>query len=1302
MSFYKSLIGLVMMGLILAFVGGCSDDETGVGPEPDKAGLRVIHASYDAPSVEVNVDGTTAFTNLEYGSTGGYARINSGAKNITVTPAGASSPVVIDVDVTLETDRDYTVFAVGDLDNIEPISSLDVRTPVTDKVKVRIVHASPDAPNIDLKLDSGSGTPIFSNVAYKQISNYIEVDPGTYTFAVTATGSTDEVVVFDPVTFSEGQVFTVLVIGTFDNTDGYPLAVKAFFDNNDGNAVVNFSPKKTSLRLIHTTYDAGAVDLIVDGGVTISNLTYGFSSSYKAINSGTRNITVTSTGTSSPALFDLNLDVAANDDYTIVAVDVLSQIEAIYTIDDLTPSVSGAKVRLIHASPDAPAVDIKLNSGSGTTVFSNSTFKSISDYTEIVPGTYTFVVTPSGSSDELRIFNAMTLEAGKIYTVLITGTFDNTDLFPLTAKILYDNFGIYFDNGYGNEYAMLTPKQSKLRVIHNSYDAPAVDVQIDGLGAFSNLAYGISSGYAGINTGTRNITVTQTGTTSPALIDVSPTFAAGIDYTIFAVDELSSIAAIYASDNRTLPASGFTKFRFVNAVSDAPNLDLKKSTTAMTDTLFANVPFTGIRAYKQIGYGDFTFVLTEASSTQDLYIFQPIAMERNMIYTVVAQGTLDTTDAYPFRLRIYADNDAGITYRDAVLVPPKAKIRVIHTSYDASAVDVRLDDVVTMAALNYGNATTYTMVNSGLRNFVLTPAGAASPEILSVDLMFQKNFEYTIFALDQLTLINAVSVVDLRSADAAMAKVRFVHALPDAPAVDVKSGSGASTAIFANAAFKDVTDYALLTPGGYSFVITGAGTTDELVVYNSTSLVAGGVYTIVVYGTFNSGDATPMVARVFNDKLNGNTSTDLVAATTNLRVIHTSYDAPNVDIYVDGSSTSTNLAYGLSSGYFSKAAGTRNVTVAPTGSPTPVVIDVDVTMAPSSYYTIFAVDELALIDAVYSKDERTPVSTQAKMRFVHAAPDAPAVDIKLNAGTGTTLFANASFKDITAYAQRTGGSFSFVITAAGDTNEVIAYQPVTLSNNNAYSIVAHGTLDPNDAYPFGVRIYTDNTTGTAYVDLVPAPTTASVRVIHTSYDSPDVDVWIDGSVAISGLVYGNSSGYNTLDVGTRNIQVTPTGLTVPVVIDTNLYYARNTYYTAIAIDEFALIEGIQVIDDRTPNPTQAKIRFVHASPDAPAVDIKVWVAMGPGIIENASFKEASSYIGVDAGPYIFIITETGSDTPLVSYQMITLNSGSTYTFVAHGTIDGGDSYPFSIRVFNDGGAGDTYFDLVEDVKMAGN
>ena len=60
---------------------------------------------------------------------------------------------------------------------------------------------------------------------------------------------------------------------------------------------------------------------------------------------------------------------------------------------------------------------------------------------------------------------------------------------------------------------------------------------------------------------------------------------------------------------------------------------------------------------------------------------------------------------------------------------------------------------------------------------------------------------------------------------------------------------------------------------------------------------------------------------------------------------------------------------------------------------------------------------------------------------------------------------------------------------------------------------------------------------------------AKVRVIHTSYDAPAVDIWVDGSVAIANLAYGETSGYAEVPAGTRNIQVSPTGATSPIVIE---------------------------------------------------------------------------------------------------------------------------------------------------------
>ena len=105
------------------FIFGCSEDSENnpVSGGDMTSNIRVIHTSYNAPAVDIKVNGTTAIPDLGYGASSGYAGLNAGSYNITVTPAGESAPIVIDADVVLEENKEYTVIAAGDLNNIEAV-----------------------------------------------------------------------------------------------------------------------------------------------------------------------------------------------------------------------------------------------------------------------------------------------------------------------------------------------------------------------------------------------------------------------------------------------------------------------------------------------------------------------------------------------------------------------------------------------------------------------------------------------------------------------------------------------------------------------------------------------------------------------------------------------------------------------------------------------------------------------------------------------------------------------------------------------------------------------------------------------------------------------------------------------------------------------------------------------------------------------------------------------------------------------------------------------------------------------------
>jgi LPXTG-motif cell wall-anchored protein len=176
------------------------------------ARVRVVHASPDAPAVDVWVNGAVAFSNAPFKGIIPYAELAPGSYQVQVSPTGATEPVVIDATLDLAADRDYTVVAVGQLANIEPLVLVDNNSaPAAGKAHVRFVHASPDAPAVDIAVTGGP--VLFANVPFKGTGDYLPVDAGTYDLEARIAG-TDTVALSVPgVMLEDGKVYTIFAMG---------------------------------------------------------------------------------------------------------------------------------------------------------------------------------------------------------------------------------------------------------------------------------------------------------------------------------------------------------------------------------------------------------------------------------------------------------------------------------------------------------------------------------------------------------------------------------------------------------------------------------------------------------------------------------------------------------------------------------------------------------------------------------------------------------------------------------------------------------------------------------------------------------------------------------------------------------------------------------------------------------------------------------------------------------------------------------------------------------------------------------
>lgn len=180
------------------------------------ADLRVVHASADAPAVDVlaNNGMTPAISNLAFPMFTDYLNLPAATYNFKVVGAGTLTPAVIDADVALANGAQYSLLALGALADIEPLLLTDNNRKVATEAKVRLVHASTLAANVDIYVVAAEASianamPAFSNVPFKAETGYVSLAAGNYDVIITPTGTKTEAIKAT-LAFAKGMVYTAV------------------------------------------------------------------------------------------------------------------------------------------------------------------------------------------------------------------------------------------------------------------------------------------------------------------------------------------------------------------------------------------------------------------------------------------------------------------------------------------------------------------------------------------------------------------------------------------------------------------------------------------------------------------------------------------------------------------------------------------------------------------------------------------------------------------------------------------------------------------------------------------------------------------------------------------------------------------------------------------------------------------------------------------------------------------------------------------------------------------------------------
>jgi hypothetical protein len=459
---------MVVAGSIL--LAGCFDGSDST-PTTD---VRVVHASSDAPAVNVRVNGDVVVSGADF-KQAAVLKPDAGVVSIEVDgllPGGATATVIKADGVSLRSDTNYDVIAVGKAgdDTIEPLILSDTgERDSADSVRLRVAHLSPDAQTaaggaVDVYVtapgaDLATAAPAVT-FEFKGSAGPLEVPAGDYQIRVTPTGDPNTVV------YDSGTVplpaGADLLVGAVDNTgaNGGASPVSLIVLNGSEVSEIYDADQGAGVRVVHASADAPNVDVFVDGQATpLTDIPFGdvapfaYLDGYASLPAGESRIQVTAAGTGlgqngDLAVIDVTLPLVNGEGYTALAVGQLANIEALAEQDEVRSIATQASLRIIHASTAAGNVDIYLvpntqnGIGNSDPALSNVPFKAVTEYLAIADGTYNVYIAPTGTGTPAITAEGVELSAGNVYTVVARDA-DPSNADPALQElglILFDDF----------------------------------------------------------------------------------------------------------------------------------------------------------------------------------------------------------------------------------------------------------------------------------------------------------------------------------------------------------------------------------------------------------------------------------------------------------------------------------------------------------------------------------------------------------------------------------------------------------------------------------------------------------------------------------------------------------------------------------------------------------------------------------------------------------------------------------------------------------------------------------------------
>jgi len=175
----------------------------------------------------------------------------------------------------------------------------------------------------------------------------------------------------------------------------------------------------------------------------------------------------------------------------------------------------------------------------------------------------------------------------------------------------------------------------------------------------------------------------------------------------------------------------------------------------------------------------------------------------------------------------------------------------------------------------------------------------------------------------------------------------------------------------------------------------------------------------------------------------------------------------------------------------------------------------------------------------------------------------------------------------------------------------------------------------------------------------------AVAVYNASPSVATYDVYL-GSTRLNNaaLPLGGGVAYSQQVAGSYDIKLTVAGRAESLYTKT-VNLTQNNYHSFYLIGKPNAFDGIFLTDDLSAtSTTNAFVRFVNLSPDAPALSLAI--TGGAAVATSQTYKGVSPFVQVAAGSHAFEVKDNG--IVKATLAAVTLVANGHYTIFANGLI----------------------------------